>query len=204
MPAHGAQGKLRPIVKTENGIGLEIVECARFQHRARAGERFLGGLKDEHHAAGEFVALLGQHGGDAKRDRHMRVVPAGVHLAGNLRRERQTGRFAHRQRVHVGADRDGRSRLAAFQHGDDAGPANARAAGDCQPREELLHAFRGFVFVERKLRVLMDLAPQRDQFVGPAVGRRLDRLEQIHRGFHIRAPLVARRQHVEYRVRGPG
>ena len=59
VPAHGAGGKLRPIMKTENGIGLGIVECARFQHCPGAGEHFLGGLENEHHVTAKMLALFG-------------------------------------------------------------------------------------------------------------------------------------------------
>jgi hypothetical protein len=74
-----------------------------------------------------------------------------VHLPRDLRRERQPGRLAHRQRVHVGADRDGRARLAAFEHGDDAGAANAGAEWNGELGQEFLHALRRLVLLERKL-----------------------------------------------------
>ena len=115
VPAHGAGAKLRPVVKADDGVGNGIRERTCLEHRGRAGQRFLGGLEDEHHAAGDVVAHPGQHGSDAEDDCRMGVVPAGVHLARNLRRKRQAGRLVDRQRVHVGTDRDRRSRLAALQ-----------------------------------------------------------------------------------------
>ena len=156
------------------------------------------GLEDEHHAARQMLALLGQHRGDAQRDRRVRVVPARVHLARNLRCERQSGRLAHRQRVHVGADRDGRSRLAAFEHRDDAGAADAGAARNGELRQEFLHALRRLVFLERKFGVRVDRAPQREHSSVQRSADGVDPAARIHGGSY--AILSAIRQHVEYRV----
>jgi hypothetical protein len=64
----------------------------------------------------------------------MAVVAAGVHHAGglaverrgDLRCERQSGLLGHRQRVHVGAQRHLRTRLAAFDDRDHAVVGDAR------------------------------------------------------------------------------
>ena len=64
------------------------------EHRGRAGQRFLGGLEDEHHAAGAASArTLGQHVRHTERDGRVHVVAARVHLARHPRRERHAARL---------------------------------------------------------------------------------------------------------------
>ena len=119
--------------------------------------------------------MLRQDRRDGEHDRGVRVVAARVHLARDLRRVRQAVRLAHRQRVHVGANRDRGSRLAAFEQGNDAGPAHVGAKRNAARGQKFLHALRGLVLLERELRMRVDLAPQRDHVVHPALGGCVDR-----------------------------
>ncbi len=201
MPPDRAGGELRPVVKAQDGIRLVGIERTGFQHRTRTAQRFLARLEDEHHAPRQLGARIREHRGNAERDRRVRVVPASVHLAGNLRCERQPGRFVHGQCVHVGANRDGRSRLRALEHRNDPRSAHAGPAGDAQPAQEFLHALRGLVLLERKLRMLVDPAPQRDQVAHPAIRGWVHALQQVLRRCHADSFLLAGCENVEYRVR---
>ena len=110
----------------------------------------------------------------------MHVVPAGVHLSRQLRRERQPGLLVDRQRVHVGADADGLAGLRAFDHGDHAGLADAAAELDAQLPEEGGHRLRGLMLLERELGVLVQLAPQRHQLGGSTLDDFRDAGVDIH------------------------
>ena len=71
---------------------------------SRHGRPFLGGLEDEQHLAGQFVAARHQGIGHAHQDRHVHVVAAGVHhpdrlaavFAAHGGSERQAGLFGDR------------------------------------------------------------------------------------------------------------
>jgi hypothetical protein len=146
-------------VQAEDHLGLRVVERALLDHERRPAflarrRAFLGGLEDELHGAGELGLHAGKDLGRTHQHRHVRVVTAGVHdaglLAGPLRanpgRERQVHLLGDRQRVHVGAQRHDRPRLAAAQQRHHAGMGNpgaylqaqgAQVPGDHLARAEL-------------------------------------------------------------------
>ena len=121
-------------MQAEHRLGLEVLEQAFLEHQRRAavlagGRAFLGGLEHEHHLARQVARASPP----APRRR-----PAGcavwaswpqacitptvspLKVAGDLRGERQVGLLGHRQRVHVGAQRDPRAGLAALEDRDHA------------------------------------------------------------------------------------
>jgi hypothetical protein len=71
--------------------------------------------------------------------------------------------------------------LRAVQHRDDAGAGDAGTAADAEALEKPLDAACGFALLERELRLFVQAAPQRDQFVRPARRRIVDSVQQIDR-----------------------
>ena len=142
-PGDGARLHAREDVQAEHRVGLGISERPLLDHRLGApglagaglevGRAFLGGLEQEHDLAGQVLLHPREDLGGRHQDRHVRVVAAGVHDrdglaavgAGRLALERQAEIFLHRQRVHVGPQRNGRPGLAAFEDADDAGLGDA-------------------------------------------------------------------------------
>ncbi len=113
-----------------------------------AGHQLLGGLEDQPHADRQ-LGHRRQRQRRAQQHRGVRVVAAGVRDVGHHRRVRRTGALGHRQRVHVGAQRDPRPVLraevagqagAAGQHlrvearrRPDATATNCVVANSCRP-----------------------------------------------------------------------
>ena len=126
---------------------------------------------------------LHQRLGHTHEHRGVRIVPAGVHdahfLAAVVRlgggAERHVGAFHHRQRVHVGAQRDRRTRLTGLQE------ARPRRCGRCRsPRpaelaQVLGDDLRGAHFAVGEFRVLMEVAPPGNDF----------RINGIERGIEL-------------------
>ena len=92
-----------------------------------AGAALLRRLENHHRGAGE-IARLGEIARRAEQHGGVAIVAAGVHLARHRRFVGQIGRLLDRQRVHVGAQADHLARLAlaAVDHPDHAGSAEAR------------------------------------------------------------------------------
>jgi hypothetical protein len=101
---------------------------------ARAVESLLAGLEHEDDVPGQLLAPTGEHSGGPHEHRRMQVMPAGVHVAGDRRAERDVDLLRDRQRVHVAAQEDDLAialpRLAAPQHGRHRG--RGRPGGDLE------------------------------------------------------------------------
>jgi hypothetical protein len=122
-------------VQRDDRLRLEVAEHAVLEHLRGTedlpdfGRTFLRWLEHEHHLARERLAPCRDLLRDPHQDRDVRVVATGVHhthglaaVRGRLgRSERQAGGLGHRQRVHVGAQRDARAGLRAFDYAGDAG-----------------------------------------------------------------------------------
>src|SRR5690606_22763921 len=100
----------------------------------------------------------------------VRIVTAGVHDAGHGRAVGDVVRLVDREGVHVGAERDDRA-VRGPDLGDDAGPADASADAVA----EGLHGARGdvggAVFLERELRVAVEIAAESDQLGFERLGK---------------------------------
>ncbi len=72
-----------------------------------AGHQLLGGLEDQPHTDRQFGHRR-QRQRRSEQDRGVRVVTAGMGDVGHHRRVRRAGPLGHRQRVHVGPQRDPR------------------------------------------------------------------------------------------------
>ena len=164
-------------VKAVDLVDARIVERARVDHRARAAEHFLGGLEEEHRGAGEVRAARRQELGEDDRDGGVTIVAARVHHAGGARAERQVELLGERQRVDVGAPGDRLARPVAAQDADDAGLRHPGAHVEPGLVEPFRDDLRGASLLERQLRMTMEVSPERDEIVVPAlhVARPVDR-----------------------------
>ena len=107
-------------MQAQHPVHVRVFHAARGDHLLRAAVGFLRVLEEQLHPAGQLRAMREQQPRRAELDRHVRVVAAGVHAAGDFGGERKAGRFLHGQGVHVRAQADGRAGQAALDHGDDA------------------------------------------------------------------------------------
>ncbi|MNZ69875.1 hypothetical protein D3C78_881900 [compost metagenome] len=164
-PADHATGDDRGDVKAENGIHFRILHDAGADHRLRPpqgigtgrhlGKAFLGGLEDELDGARNLRPHARQHFGHTHQDRGMGIVPAGMHhrtvlahVPGDRRgREWQTGGLPHRQRVHVGAQRDDLAGQTALQQPHHAMAANTRGDLHAQRAQMVRHQPGGADFL---------------------------------------------------------
>ena len=132
---------------------------------------FLSGLEDEDHGAGEPRLHLGEGSGDAQGDRDVHVVPADVGHADVLavvvdahrRGEGEVGLLHHRERVHIGPDRDDGPGATAAEDPHDPG---ARDAGvDLEPEggEAGGHQRGSAGLVVAELGMRMDVVADGDQ-----------------------------------------
>ena len=144
-------------VLAEHDVRLgEAVEQAVVDHRPGALRRLFGRLEDHHQCAPPRVACLREQRGRAHQPGDMHVVAAGMRpparCSPRVRRRDlagigEAGRLCDRQRVHVGAQHDGRA-VAVAKQTDDAGlpdPGRHLIAGVAKPvrgqarRARLLH-----------------------------------------------------------------
>ena len=89
------------------------------------------------------------------------VVAARVHLAGDLRRVRGAGFFDDMQGVEIGAQADRAVALAAAEHADDAGVREPRVHFEPERPELVSDEGARRRFLERRLRVRMDMVTPR-------------------------------------------
>jgi hypothetical protein len=110
-------------------------------------------------------------------------VAAGVHhahllaavLGGGGRLERQVPLLAHRQRVHVGAQRHHGPGLPPAQDADDARVRDAGLHLEAERPELLRHPLRGAELAVAELRVLVDVASPGDDLRLDGPRRRCER-----------------------------
>ena len=125
VPARRVQGDLeliggrgdrpgpdRDLADRQPRIAVQREDARHPRQRARrdgvdrtAGHQLLGRLEDQPHADGQFRHRRQGQGG-AQQHRGVRVVTAGMRDVGDHRRVRRPGPLGHRQRVHIGAQRD--------------------------------------------------------------------------------------------------
>jgi len=142
-------------VQHRNRIDVRIVHRARLDHRERAARAFFRRLEEQHDVAAELLALRDEHARRAQEHRGVRVVAAGVHLAGNFRTKRFAAALGQRQRIHVGAQtRNGPAPAAHDAH--DACLRDAPVL-DAERREFALHERGRAHFFEAEFGMTMDL-----------------------------------------------
>ena len=103
----------------------EALHHAFLDHLVAAAAAFFGRLEDHGDRAGE-IARLGEIFRRAEQHGGVAVMAAGMHVARRVGSVGLAGRLGDRQRVHVGAQADGRPvAVPAADHADDAGAADA-------------------------------------------------------------------------------
>jgi hypothetical protein len=143
-----------------------------------SGGVFLGRLEDELDGALELVAHRDEDLGDTHQDRNVRVMPACMHHAGfgavpfgaHCALERYVGLFGDGQCIHVGAQRDTRTGLAALEHSDNTGVGDLLLdlieADALQMRGNQL---RRFELAITELGIRVDVAPPGDDLLFEAI-----------------------------------
>ncbi|MCY1429635.1 hypothetical protein D9M71_455600 [compost metagenome] len=173
-------------MQAENGIHLWILHDAVSDHRLgptlgigagrHLGKSFLGGLEDELDGARNLRLHACQHFGYTHQDCGMGIVTAGMHhrtvlahvFGDHLGREGQAGRFLHRKRVHVGAQRDDLAGQAALEKPHHAMASDTRGDVHAQLAQMIRHQLGGANFLAGKFRVLVYVtSPRHDLGLHP-------------------------------------
>jgi len=152
-------------VQTVDLIHPRVVERARLDHRARAAQHFLGGLEEEDGRPGHLRAPRGQDVRHRDRDRGVAVVPARVHHARRAGGEGRLEQLGERQRVDVGAPRDGRSGPVTVEHAHHAGAADAGPHIQLRRVQALRDDLRGAPLLVAQLGMAVEVAAERHQIV---------------------------------------
>ena len=106
---------------------VHAVQRALLDHGPGPGGHLLGGLEGQPHRAAELVLPLVEHLGGGQHHRHVAVMAAGVHHAGDLAGVLQPGLLLHGQPVHVPPEQDGPAGLRALDRRQGAGLQTAGA-----------------------------------------------------------------------------
>ena len=160
-------------MQAEDRIDVRVFERALLDHRLRTTtavrRTFLRRLEDELHCARERRFHADEYFGRAHQNRDMIVMPAGVHHADRLpaigaayrRLEWQIDLLRHRQRIHVRAQCDDRSRLAAAQDANHTMAANFCCHLESERPQMRGNERRRAHFLTRQFRMLMNVPPPR-------------------------------------------
>ncbi len=106
-------------VQSDDGVHFRIFEDAVLDHRGRALAVLFGGLEDQLHRPGQFVAAVRKDLRRPQQYRRVRVVPAGVHVPVG-RREWEAGVLEHVEGVVVGSDAEHFVGILPFDQRHDA------------------------------------------------------------------------------------
>ena len=105
IDAEGPDRHARHVVHAVDLLDVPAVHQPVLDHCLAAAAAFLGRLEDQHRGAVE-IARLGKVARRAEQHRHVPVMAAGMHLAGNGRGIVCTRLLEERQRIHVGTEAD--------------------------------------------------------------------------------------------------
>ena len=156
-------------MKREHALGRKAHEQAVVDHRLRAGVTFLARLEDQ---VGDAVEIARGVEVTRSREQHCRVsvMAAAMHAPVVARAPGGAGFLLHRQRVHVGPQRDtAAARVAApGNDGDDTGAPDAGVMLDAERAQVIADEASGAMLLEAQLGVCVQVAADLDQFVGPA------------------------------------
>ena len=182
--ADASGGKLRRNVAAEHGV--HALQRSRVDHALRAAVSLLVRLKEKHHPARQLRAMRREQLRRAQRGRHVNVMAAGVHHAGNLGGILRSGRLLQRQRVHIRANGSGLPFPRPGQHTDNR-RIQQPPCGDAAFPQPRFDPFRSFKFMIPQFRMAVKRLSQRKQFT-----RKLPRLSQVIR--HMRNLISSAKQ----------
>ena len=141
------------------------VERAALDHVSAAASAFLGGLEQQRDWMGQaaFAPERGEHARGTDEDGGVAVMTARVHAAGRGARPCRARGFGDGQRIHVGAQ-GGRAVAGCGKVRQHPGSARQPTAVlDAGGGEFALHDLARASFLERRLRVGVQVAAQRDE-----------------------------------------
>ena len=159
-------------------IHREQLEETVLDHLLAAALTFFGRLENQLYGAGEITGF-GKVFGRAEQHRGVAVMAAGMHFSVILGAMLGRAFFLDRQRIHVGAQADGRTvaaiALDACHHTRTAEPP---VYFKPHLRQPFRHEIRGFELLETKLRIGVDMAPPAGQF-GVKIGDTIDDRHEV-------------------------
>ena len=155
----------RRIMQRVDFVAREALEQSVSEHRTRAAQALLGGLENEHDRAVE-IARPGQIARGAQQHSGMAVMAAPVKAPRVLRPIGKVRLLVHRQRIHVGPQPDAAPVIAATQHADDPGFADAAKHLDAPGRELFGDDARRALLFETDFRMGVEVAPDRHELIG--------------------------------------
>ncbi len=126
-----------------------------------ARHQLFGGLEDQPHPDRKLGNRRQRQRG-TQQDRGVRVMPAGVCHIGHGRGVRRAGALRHRQRIHVGAQRDPWLMLWA-EVADQSGPAGQHLGVQPRVGQPLSDELSSGVFLAAQLRIAVDVPAPGDQ-----------------------------------------
>src|SRR5690606_6470600 len=167
---------MRAYVQPEDGV--DAIHGAVLDHADGAAlvllvRGLLGRLEEEPDSPAWQLAALVEFRQEARRaDQHgdVRVVTAGVHDPWDGRAGADVVRLVDREGVHVGAERYDRA-VRGSDLGDDAGAADASADAVAEGFHGASGDIGRAVFLERELRVAVEIAAEFDQLGFEPLGK---------------------------------
>ena len=145
------------------GPGGKLLQQAVLQHGPGALRDLLGGLEQENHVSRQRLTPLGQQPGRAPETGGMKIVPAAVHHAGDLRPRSFPGGLLLGDGVDVGAQGDRGAWPAAPQQGGRAGGHAKLRQLQAQAGQARLQKRRGTCFLKAQLRMPVQVVLQRPE-----------------------------------------
>ena len=136
-----------------------LFEQALLEHEAGAVEALLAGLEHEEDVAREPLPPLDQEPCRIEQHGDVRVMPAGVHHAGDLRGEVEARVLLERQGVHVGPEQDRWAGACTLDQRGDRGDRSAEDGLEAEPPQLLRDDRLGRRQVEPHLRAAVQAAP---------------------------------------------
>jgi hypothetical protein len=152
-------------MKSKDGVGDRISECAIIKHRWRTARDLLGRLKDEQHVPGEHCAQSTQHASHRQEDRNVAIVATGVHHTGIPRGVGDLILLLDRQGVDVGTERDEAAVGATAEATDYASPPDAFTNLQPEAAQRGGDASGRAVLLEGELRVGVQLSTKGHQLI---------------------------------------
>lgn len=174
-------------VQREGPIGLrEPLEQSVLEHRLRAARPLFGRLSDAHDRAGPAVAVIREPPRDRDQVRHVEVVSARVHHAGDTavvalaahdRLVPQPGALPDRQRIEVRAQHQ-RAAYTVLEHADHPEAADVPRHVEARRLELVRDACRRLHLAERQLRVPVQVPVELDERRHLCIEPRIDVLRR--------------------------
>jgi hypothetical protein len=154
-------------VEAEDSLDFRALQRPRFDDLSRSallpGRHLFARLEDDPERPRQDSPERLQDAQHAVGDRHVGVVPAGVHHSVPSRGVGDVFRVPDRQSVHVRPEGYGRTGLLAAQVRQQAGSRDSGPHGGPHGTEQFFDSLGGTVLLEAQLRFPVEIAPDLDQ-----------------------------------------